>query len=91
MAAEVFCLRRGATSIPRPSIRGESEPSPTVQVFTDYLVRLIEVRRMDEEGRLYARRPRLTSVPAPPGYEQYWLPPDSALSLFVGDHGESPM
>ena len=57
MTREMFCLMEGRHVHPSTLYPGGVGTVPTVQLFTDYLVRLMKYVRVHEEGRAAARRP----------------------------------
>ena len=53
---EMFCLMEGRHVHPSTLYPGGVGTVPTIQLFTDYLVRLMRYVRVHEEGRAAARR-----------------------------------
>ena len=51
----MFCLMEGRHVHPSTLYPGGVGTVPTIQLFTDYLVRLMQVRRVHEEVRTAAR------------------------------------
>ncbi len=55
MTREMFCLMEGRHVHPSTLYPGGVGTVPTVQLFTDYMVRSDEICRVHEEGRAAAR------------------------------------